>query len=185
MRAAVFFERDGVLNRVEVKGNQQRAPATFAEFQLNSAAREPLRQLKAAGYALLAITNQPGLSDGSLSRRELEAMHALLEAHFALNGVLLCPHGEADDCPCRKPKSGLLIEAAFKWHLDLERSFIVSDKWQDAQAAHVAGCTSILLRSPWNGTGHHDFIVPDLATAVHKILLLQPSGIIRPTFEAT
>jgi histidinol-phosphate phosphatase family protein len=129
---------------------------------LNPQAEEPLRHLRRAGYLLLATTNQPGLSHGSQSRRELDLMHGQLERAFRLDGVLLCPHAAADDCPCRKPKAGLILEAAFKWHLDLDRSFVISDKWQDAQAAHIAGCTSILIRSPWTGSGHRDFIVPIL-----------------------
>jgi hypothetical protein len=54
----------------------------------------------------------------------------------------------------------------------LERSFVISDKWQDAQAAHVSGCTSVLIKSPWNGSGHHDFVVSDLPGAVKKVLQL-------------
>ena len=76
------------------------------------------------------------------------------------------------------------MEAAFKWHLDLERSFVISDKWQDAKAAHIAGCTSILIKSPWIGSGHIDFVVPNIAAAVGKILDLQPSAIVRSTCSA-
>ena len=86
---------------------------------------------------------------------------------------MLCPHDETDHCPCRKPKPGLLIESAFKWHLDLDHSFVISDKWQDAEAARTAGCTSLLVKSPWVGKGHHDFILPDLTSIVEKILRLQ------------
>ena len=79
-------------------------------------------------------------------------------------------------CPCRKPKPGLLVEAAFQWHLDLDRSFVVSDKWQDAEAARTAGCTSLLLQSPWVGDVHHDFVLPDLEAIVDKILQLADGG---------
>jgi D-glycero-D-manno-heptose 1,7-bisphosphate phosphatase len=184
MRSAVFFERDGILNLARVVEQRQIVPTALADFHLNPQAEEPLRQLKTAGYLLLATTNQPGLSGGSQSRRELDLMHGQLERAFRLDGVLLCPHAGVDDCPCRKPKAGLLMEAAFQWHLDLERSFVISDKWQDAQAAHIAGCTSILIKSPWIGSGHRDFIVPDIAAAVGKILQMQPSAIVRSTCSA-
>jgi histidinol phosphatase-like enzyme len=65
-----------------------------------------------------------------------------------------------------------LIEAAFKWHLDLERSFVISDKWPDAEAAWAVGCTSLLIQSPWIGSVHRDFVVAGLASAVHKIMQL-------------
>jgi D-glycero-D-manno-heptose 1,7-bisphosphate phosphatase len=113
------------------------------------------------------------LSRGYLPRRELDRMHDLIRRTLPVDDILVCPHDEADRCPCRKPKPGLLIEAGFKWHLNLERSFVISDKWPDAEAARNAGCTSFLLESPWTGSGHHDFLLPDLAAAVGKILRLQ------------
>lgn len=158
------------MNLVRVERGYQVTPLALDEFRLNAEAVEPLRKLKAAGFVLLVTTNQPGLSRGYQSRRELDIMHSLLRQKFPIDEVFLCPHDETDRCPCRKPKPGLLTEAAFKWHLDLDHSFVVSDKWQDAKAAHVAGCTSLLVRSPWNGTGHHDCVLNDLPAVANKIL---------------
>ena len=173
MKAAVFFERDGVLNGVRVERNCQVSPLTLDQFVINDEAADPLRALKAAGFVLLVTTNQPGLSRGYQSRRELDLMHTILRKRFPLDDVLLCPHDESDHCPCRKPKPGLFTEAAFKWHLDLDRSYVISDKWPDAEAARNVGCTSLLINSPWNGTGHRDFTFPNLQAAVHKILQKQ------------
>jgi len=173
MKAAVFFERDGVLNDVQVVRGQPLTPLTFDEFRVRAEVAAPLQQLKSAGYVLIATTNQPLISKGLLSRRELDLMHGRLRRLLPLDDLLVCPHEESDRCPCRKPRTGLLIEAAFKWHLNLDHSFVISDKWQDAAAAQVAGCTSVLIQSPWNGGGHHDFVVPSLAEAVGKILQLQ------------
>jgi D-glycero-D-manno-heptose 1,7-bisphosphate phosphatase len=172
MKTAVFFERDGVLNLCRAERGQQFTPRTLDDFHVNLAAREPLQKLKDAGFLLLATTNQPGLSRGYLSRRELDLMHAGLRKKLPLDDILMCPHDEMDQCPCRKPSPGLLREAGFQHHLDLDRCFVVSDKWQDAQAAHNAGCTSILLNSPWIGKGHHDFVLPDLNAIAAKILHL-------------
>jgi D-glycero-D-manno-heptose 1,7-bisphosphate phosphatase len=178
MRSGVFLERDGILNRANVERGNQKTPLTFEEFQVNSAAIEPLKQLKAAGYILLATTNQPGLSRGYQSRRELDRMHDLLKRQLPLDDILVCPHDETDECTCRKPQPGMFTEAAFKWHLDLERSFVVSDKWQDARAAHLTGCTSLLIQSPWIGKCHHDFVLANLPEAVEKILRLHSSSIL-------
>ena len=174
MRSGVFFEREGLLNHVMVERKQQTSPRTLREFQINEGAIGPLKTLKGAGFILIATSNQPGLSRGSLSRTEMDRMHDLLKATFELDDVLVCPHDETDRCPCRKPKPGLLIEAAFKWHLDLDRSFVVSQKWQDADAARLVGCTSLLLKSPWNGPGHRDFLLDTLDGIVRKILQLAP-----------
>ena len=146
---------------------------TLDEFVINEEALSPIQQLKAAGLVLIATTNQPGLSRGYQSRRELDRMHERLRAAFPLDDVLVCPHDETDRCPCRKPKPGLLVEASFKWRLHLDHSFVISDKWQDAEAARTVGCTSLLLSSPWLGNVHRDMVLPDLAAIVEKVLRLK------------
>jgi len=169
----VFIERDSVLNQVRTGPKQQIVPIGLEDFKVIPEAAEPLKKLKAVGFILIATTNQPGLSRGYQSRRELDRMHEILRRSFPLDDIMLCPHDEADQCPCRKPRPGLLIEAAFKWHLNLDHSFVVSDKWQDAEAARSAGCTSLLINSPWIGQVHRDFVLPDLTSVVDKILRLK------------
>src|SRR5262245_41557279 len=101
MKSAVFFERDGVLNRVRVQRQNQITPLALDEFVINEEAIEPLRTLKGAGFILLVTTNQPGLSRGYQSRRELDLMHATLRHRFPIDDILVCAHDEIDRCPCR------------------------------------------------------------------------------------
>jgi D-glycero-D-manno-heptose 1,7-bisphosphate phosphatase len=178
VKQAVFIERDGVLNQARVERQHQVSPLTLEEFHLNQNAVPLVKKLKAAGLVVIATTNQPGLSRGYQSRRELDRMHMLLRRTFDLDDLLVCPHDETDRCPCRKPKPGLLVEAAFTWHVDLDRSFVISDKWQDAEAARSAGCTSLLLESPWVRTVHRDFVLPNLTSVVDKILMLKGSRVV-------
>jgi len=166
---AVFMERDGVLNRVESRGRQPATPLTLEEFRVNEEAIGPLRQLKAAGFLLVVATNQPELSRGHLNRRELDRMHSLLKATFPVDDILVCPHDEMDECPCRKPRRGLFTEASFKWHIDLEHSFLIGVHWRDSQAAANVGCVSVMLESAWLGTGHHDLVLPNMAAAARWI----------------
>ena len=173
MKVAVFIERDGVLNQVRTERQNQVSPITMEDFQLNREAEPLLKKLKAAGLLLMVTTNQPGLSRGYQSRRELDRMHELLRATFALDDIFVCPHDETDGCSCRRPKPGLLVEAGFKWRLSLDHCFGISDKWQDAEAARAVNCTSLLLQSPWNGTARRDLVLPDLAAAVDKLLRLR------------
>jgi D-glycero-D-manno-heptose 1,7-bisphosphate phosphatase len=172
MKPGVFIERDGILNSVRVERERQVTPLTLDQFHLNTEVLPLLHELKAAGLLLIVTTNQPGLSRGYQSRRELDRMHQLLRATFPVDDLLVCPHEDGDRCPCRKPKAGLLVEAAYKWGIDLNRSFVVSDKWQDAEAARRAGSTSLLVQSPWLGDVHHDFVLPELSSLVEKILQL-------------
>ncbi|MDB6022325.1 MAG: putative phosphatase [Pedosphaera sp.] len=173
MKVAIFLERDGILNQTRIERQVQVGPRTLDEFQINTAALPVCEHLKAAGFLLIVTTNQPGLSNGTVSRRELDRMHAQLRQNFPIDDILVCPHDDGDGCSCRKPLPGLLTEAAFKYHLDLERSFVISDKWQDARAARAVGCTSMLMHSPWVGSGHHDFVLSNLPAITGKILQLQ------------
>ena len=175
MRSGVFFEIDGVLTTSRAENGVQTFPQSVSELQMNRAAMAPLAELKSAGYVLMATVNLTELAGGSMSRRESDRFLSLLRQTFDLDDVLTCPHEEDDDCPCRKPKPGLLIEARFTWHLDLDHSFVISDKWQDAEAARNAGCTSLLVDSPWIGRGHRDVVVSDVSAAVKKLLQFQPA----------
>jgi D-glycero-D-manno-heptose 1,7-bisphosphate phosphatase len=176
MKLGVFIERDGVLNQARVERHHQVSPLSLEEFRIVADAVPLLKKLKAAGLMLIVTTNQPGISRGYQNRREMDRMHDQLRRSFPLDDLMVCPHDEADRCPCRKPKPGLLVEAAFKWHIDLDRSFVISDKWQDAEAARAAGCTSLLIQSPWVGAVHRDFLLPDLAAVVDKILHLKDAS---------
>jgi D-glycero-D-manno-heptose 1,7-bisphosphate phosphatase len=173
MKTAVFIERDSVLNQVRVERQQPVSPLKVEELRMIESAAPLLSKLKAAGLLLIATTNQPGISRGYLPRRELDRIHDMLRRSFDLDDILVCPHDEADRCPCRKPKPGLLVEAAFKWHLDLDRCFVISDKWQDAEVARTAGCTSVMIQSPWIGKVHRDFLLETLDAAVDRILRLK------------
>lgn len=176
MKLGVFIERDGVLNQVRVERQHQVSPLTLEEFHVKKEVAPLLSKLKAAGFILIATTNQPGISRGYQNRREMDRMHDQLRRLLPLDDLLACPHDETDRCPCRKPKPGLLVEAAFKWKVDLDRSFVISDKWQDAEAARTAGCTSLLISSPWVGNVHRDLVLPDLTAVVEKILHFQAAG---------
>ena len=170
---AVFIERDGVLNQGRIERQNQVSPMTMEDFRVNREAVPLLKELKAAGLLLMVTTNQPGLSCGYQSRRELDQMHELLRATFALDDIFVCPHDATDACSCRRPKPGLLVEAGFKWRLNLDHCFVISDKWQDAEAARAVNCTSLLLQSPWNGAARRDLVLPDLAAVVDKLLRLR------------
>src|ERR1051325_1418476 len=122
MKRAVFIERDGVLNKVRVERQSQITPSTVPDFKIKEDAAPLLKKLKAAGFTIIVTTNQPGLSRGYPSRRELDLMHDSLRRTLPIDDIFVCPHDEADRCPCRKPKPGLIIEAKFKWQVDMDRS---------------------------------------------------------------
>ncbi len=180
VRQAVFIERDGILNHAPEKAGAPVSPLKATDLRIHDQAIPQIKRLKAAGLIVIATTHQPGLLRGQQSRRDLDAMHDVLRNTFDLEDILVCPHDETHPCFCRHPQPGLLVEAGFKWRLNLDLSYVISDKWQDAEAARAVGCRSLLVASPWVGKAHRDFLGPDLATVVEKILQMQTAQRLLP-----
>ena len=149
-----------------------RPPDGVAELELLPGVPEALARLKAAGLPLIVVTNQPDVARGTQSRDAVEAINAKLRRQLPLDAVLSCYHDDVDDCPCRKPRPGLLIDAAERFHVDLRRSFLVGDRWRDTEAGRLAGCTTILLRQPYSGgdRAQANFEAADMAEAAEIIL---------------
>lgn len=150
MRRAVFLDRDGVVNRVILKEGRPHAPAALAEFELLPRVGEAIEALRAAGFEVIVVTNQPDVGAGKQDRAVVEAIHAHLSRTIVLDGIKVCYHTEKDACACRKPKPGMLIEAAEERNIDLKRSYMVGDRWRDIEAGKAAGCRTILIEADYN-----------------------------------
>jgi D-glycero-D-manno-heptose 1,7-bisphosphate phosphatase len=144
-RRAVFLDRDGVINRAIVRNGKPYPPNSLAELEILPGVPEALAQLKAVGFRLIVVTNQPDVARGKTTRAEVEAMHAVLQAQLPIDELRTCYHDTADDCDCRKPKPGLLIAAARDSQLDLAASYMIGDRWRDIEAGQRAGCTSLFI----------------------------------------
>lgn len=142
---AVFLDRDGVLNRALVRDGKPSPPPGLGELELLPDVASSLADLKAKGFGLYVITNQPDVARGSRTRHSVEAIHEALTASLPIDDIFVCYHDDADNCACRKPKPGLLFEAQRKYNVDLSRSFMVGDRWRDIDAGHSAGCKTILI----------------------------------------
>jgi D-sedoheptulose 7-phosphate isomerase len=142
---AVFLDRDGVINRAFVREGKPLPPPTLQELEIIPGVPEALNDLKRHGYKLLVVTNQPDVSRGTLSRQTLDAMHRALSTELPLDDILVCCHTDKDQCDCRKPLPGMLLEAARKHNVDLAASFMVGDRWRDIEAGYNAGCKTILI----------------------------------------
>ena len=144
LRPAVFLDRDGTL--IEDVG-YPRDPETV---RLVDGAPEALAALRRAGFALVVVSNQSGIGRGFVTREEAKAVHERFLRELRARGVELddvryCPHTPEDACTCRKPATGLLLDAARELGLDLARSFMVGDKPGDVEAGRAAGCRTVLL----------------------------------------
>lgn len=145
MRRAVFLDRDGVLNRLLPGGPAGSSPQSVAETVIYPDVAEALVRLRKAAFLLIVTTNQPDVARGKQSRARVEAIHAYLAEQLPLDAIEVCYHDDADLCPCRKPKPGMIRAAADRFGIDMEASYMVGDRWRDIDAGLAAGCTSILI----------------------------------------
>ena len=142
---AVFLDRDGVLNRTFIRDGKPYPPASVSEVDIAAGAESALRELKAQGFKLLVVTNQPDLAKGLATREGVDAINRKLSAALPVDEFFVCPHVDGDNCDCRKPKAGLLLEGARRHHIDLSASFMIGDRWRDVEAGQNAGCRTVLI----------------------------------------
>lgn len=147
---AVFFDRDGTLNKYI--GFLR----SVDELELLPGAAEMVKKANEAGYLAILVTNQPVIARGEVSWNELNEIHNKLETLLGQRGaylddIFVCPHhpdkgyeGERVeykiDCDCRKPKPGMLLQAAEKYNIDLAESYMIGDSESDMKAGEAAGC---------------------------------------------
>lgn len=117
---------------------------------------ECLRVVTEKGYPAIVITNQRGVALGNMTAETVERIHETLQKLLGENGLSLldifyCPH-DNDSCDCRKPKPGMLLEAARRHELDLAGSWMIGDNEKDVQAGQAAGCTTVLVSETANPT---------------------------------
>lgn len=167
---AVFLDRDGVLNKAIIRNGKPYPPATLEEFEVVEGVPEALLRLKALGYLLIGATNQPDVARGTTSKAFVETVHARLLNELPLLEMKVCYHDDADNCPCRKPLPGLLVEAAKEHKIDLSKSFMIGDRWKDIDAGKNAGCQTIWINQGYaENIPSPDFVTVSLLDAVNWI----------------
>lgn len=147
MNRAVFLDRDGVINRVVLRGGRPYPPASLDDLQLLPGVVTAVQELRRAGFKIVVVTNQPDVATGAQTSQVVEAIHQKIRTALQIDEFKVCYHVDQDGCSCRKPKPGMLLDAAVDWSIDLDQSFMVGDRWRDIAAGKAAGCRTILLES--------------------------------------
>lgn len=142
---AVFLDRDGVLSRSDVRDGKPYAPTRFEDFDILPDAAGALGALKKDRFLLIVVTNQPDVGNGHVDHAVVEDMNARLARDLPIDAVKVCYHGQADGCDCRKPKPGMILNAAKEFDIDLAASFMVGDRWSDIDAGRAAGCRTVFI----------------------------------------
>lgn len=172
MKAAVFLDRDGVVNRVVLRDGRPHPPSCVEELELAPRAAEAVDLLHRAGFVVVVVSNQPDVAMGAQRREVVERINEEIRRRVRVDDIRVCYHADRDGCGCRKPRPGMLLEAAREWSVALARSFLVGDRWRDIAAGRAAGCTTILVGDgygePFPETPHA--VVPSLFEASRWIL---------------
>ena len=182
---AIFLDRDGTINKyVGFLRN-------IDDFELIEGVSEAIKQINQSGYLAIVVTNQPVIARGEVSWDELNEVHKKMETLLGkdgayIDGLYICPHhpdkgfdGERPeykfDCDCRKPKPGLLLQAAKDYNIDLSQSYMIGDSERDVEAGKAAGCKdSILIETNKDGALLEvcDSILSDITNSSYNFILL-------------
>jgi histidinol-phosphate phosphatase family protein len=176
---AIFLDRDGVINRYPGDTKYVRS---WKEFRFLPGAKQAIAKLNKAGFEIFIVSNQAGVGKGIFSQKKLNLitknMLAEIEkSHGKIKRILYCTHRPEENCPCRKPRAGLIVIAKNNYPVKLKESFFIGDTIRDVHTAKVAGCKSILVLSGKEKQANHknweiqpDFVFADLWEAAEFIL---------------
>ncbi len=178
-KVAVFLDRDGVVN------DDTEFISTPEQMQVYPFASEAIKQLNKSGMLAILATNQSVVARNLTTMQGLQKIHHRMETDLGRDGAYLdaiyfCPHHPdkgfpeenpefKTECNCRKPKPGMLLEAAGRFNIDLQASFMVGDNERDLQAGAAAGCTTIGVETGKglkDGQTQPDLFFPNLLDAV-------------------
>jgi D-glycero-D-manno-heptose 1,7-bisphosphate phosphatase len=176
-RRAVFLDRDGVIVIPEFRDGRSFAPRRIGDFRLYPEAAGSLQKLKRAGFLLAVVTNQPDVGNGLISRAEVDAMHDIMVRELPVDAVKACFHSQADGCYCRKPKPGMILQAAGELGIDLRKSFMVGDRKSDIEAGRAAGCATVFVDLGYDEPAPDvpDYVVHSIAEAADIIIETAPT----------
>ena len=150
MKKAVFLDRDGVINKAFISNGLPTSPNSLNELEILPGVKESILRLKKLNYICLLVTNQPDVSRGKIEKKTVIEMNSFLKKEIELDDIFVCYHDDKDNCKCRKPKPGMIIQASKKWDIDVRKSFIIGDRWRDIQAGISAGCKTIFIENNYN-----------------------------------
>jgi len=160
----IFFDRDGVINEIVLRGSLVSAPREFEEFHIREDFSSFYQNLPPA-LNLFVVSNQPDVARGLLPIKVLEQMHNRLQSEFAFKEIIYCMHDNEANCECRKPKPGMISDLMNKYKLTTKTAIIIGDSEKDILAGKAAGIKTVYLKQDYNPTPrcNPDFVISKLS----------------------
>jgi len=170
-RKAIFLDRDGTLNKAYIENGLPISPSSFNKFKIIKGVKKSINRLKKLNFLCILITNQPDVFRGKISKKTVVEMNSYIKKKIKLDDMFVCYHDNEHNCSCRKPKPGLLVKASKKWKIDLNKSFMIGDRWKDILAGKKVGCKTIFINNNYKNDKKvkADFTFKSLLKAVNKI----------------
>ena len=145
---AVFLDRDGTL----IVDPPDLRVDSIAKIHLFPDVFKAMKRLAALDYGVILITNQMGIAEGRLTEEDFHRLNDIVIELLTPTGVKIlktyfCPHDPDDNCECRKPKPGMLLQAAKEFDIDMANSYTIGDRESDIQAGINAGTKTILVKT--------------------------------------
>lgn len=165
MKKAIFLDRDGVLNKLIMRGGKAQAPYSLGEFELYFGVQEALVKIKEKGYLTIVVTNQPDVARGWVTKEKVELINNEILRLLPIDAIKICFHTNSDKCLCRKPMPGMLQEASFEWGINFSKSYMIGDRYSDIAAGAIVGCKTILINNGADKGEQLDYPVPDFQAA--------------------
>ena len=176
IQKAVFFDRDGVILKTIIRNGKPTPAYNKKEFDEKGGFLpgivEAIKAVKKLGYLAILATNQPDIKYGNISQEDFDYIQSKV-AELPFDDIFICFHHPNENCNCRKPKPGMLIDAKKKWNIDLSQSFFIGDTENDTEAAKNAGCKSILMKAFHNNSLKSDYNIIGFSKIEDLIRILQ------------
>jgi D-glycero-D-manno-heptose 1,7-bisphosphate phosphatase len=147
---AVFLDRDGVLNVAPIIGGVPSSPSKIEDLQIIEGVKRAVRILKLNGFIPIVVTNQPDIARGKVEFETVVRFNKDLCQNLEIEHLYMCTHDDNDMCNCRKPEPGLIMKASADLHINLQKSFVVGDRWKDIAAGQAAGCRCFFIDYSYN-----------------------------------
>ncbi len=176
MNRAVFLDRDGVINKI----SEGQFVNSISELELIDGAIEGIKLLKSVGLKVVVVTNMPQVARGLCTESDVEKLHEELKNLLEKEGAIIdafyyCPHHPETHhqdikpefmkyrivCNCRKPNTGMIVEAANQFDIDVKNSFLIGDRTVDIKTGENAGCRTILVKTGIGGNDEKFDVSPD------------------------
>ena len=165
MKKALLWDRDGVINSIEVKDGISLSPRKMENFKIFNHIKDLMLHFSQHGFLNIVITNQPDISRGLMEPSELEKMNDHLKSYLPIDKIYICPHSNKDNCNCRKPKPGMILSAFNDFNLDPLKCVVVGDRVTDIIAGYNAGIKSLfLLKRSYSFLRYSNYDLPNYKT---------------------